>query len=358
MISICTPVEFASRLGLLDADQQLSVAGVADLIRTAVWRWGVCPQSTVSRNVLATCRATGIQMEDCKKVLETAYEALLSIGDVTKVNVGGRPTLCRVHPVWVPMAPKAGCLVGSIPNGVLHGSQSWNGLGQGGLVARHFVSNANTDAFIAEHDIREISHQLRSGPAQYMRHVSRDHLQGVSDLGSYWTSRVYDLDRSGIPCALGGISVLGGGVGSTFGRHELRTGRWAEAVPPGDWLAWRQGTPPSWCIVRVYDDGLGRCIDLYDFETWKWCLLARGCHRGQHERVHVVPDGEYTRWHFSMPIPKQIHDLMVVCGVNCSGWTWLCRSEYTPVLNELLASYGLESVCGQGAGDSHQIDVG
>jgi hypothetical protein len=344
-----TARDVAAMLALGDPDAGAPrTAGVADIVRAAVYRWGQCPKGSVTRWVRQTLRAAGFS--DGYDV-EPVYSQLLAIGDIAEIQVGGFVRLARVKPLWIRLGEEHGCLIGSIPTGMLSRRRPFELLASSHSIARRFRMCASCAATIAEMEAECIGVRTWLGRYQFHDCAARRH-HTVEHLGDWWRALESDVANSGAPAGdLALYRFVGDQPGGFFGHAQAAHGRWyAGYAGEGTWLAARAGYSEdhmNYSLVSTRATG-NFAIDTYNYDEWTWCLLARGLAMGNPEVVRIHDGDAEITVEATCPMPQQLRRLIMLwCEPRDPGmtprdtWSWKCCAEWKNQIQTHLTSAGL-----------------
>lgn len=313
--------QLCAELGYLDVEGRLSDRKVADLIRVPLSRWGLSPKRTVLGYAREQLRVAGI--EDVASVRIT-LQRLVDLGECEEVYVGNESYLAPAEPRWISIDDGVAAFlsVSQPPNGI----SVIDGTNQD-IVRRIQIETDEHAAALQVAGVREISLAEWLVPLGYLSHARRRMRQPArSDaltLGSFWDLLEAELANGGLP--LGDeveVRMLSGCPGDFFGRHDTAEpeGRWETEAEEGVWFANRRGYGDGhWhpCIVAVDGDGK-RVLDLYDWDEWRWAVLARELCLSPEEVVQAGDGRESLR----IPLPNQLRAAMDIRGRPRSAWAW------------------------------------
>jgi hypothetical protein len=335
---ISSRTALATSIGLVDADGNPSLIGVAELFRSVLSRWGLSSRKSIVRHCAKQIDAAGLREIFPPEAVNDALDELIMRGEIQAVFVGHERFIAPSYPRWIRTSDDDGVLLGvaALPPGVQRGSplsstdtaRRITGLSTGGV------------ELLAMSNIEEISISEWLQPLQYRKFVHRRQDRPVRDhemnLANYWSFLCAKASEEGSPIADDSyIRYLHGDPGGYFGRYSAPSleGRWADEVGEGFWCAYRKGySETHWhpCIVKSTGSER-RCLDLYDHDEWKWAIIGRANLYGYVESIQQV--NEEIR--VSFPLPTQISTLLDLVGVSVGTWRWRV-SPCFPLLRSLL----------------------
>jgi len=318
-------------------------AGVADLVRAAVYRWGHTAKASVTRWVRLTLHATGFSDG---YDMNPIYSQLLAIGDIAETQVGGHLRLARVKPFWIRLGENHGCLIGSIPTSMLSKRRPFELLESTHSVVRRFRFCATCAATLAELEAECIG--IRTWLGRYHFHDCASRRQkAVGTLTELWGVVERELPNSGTQAGkLEHYKFVTGEPGAFFGNAQAASGRWRTGSPgTGTWLAARPGYSDdhlNYSVVSI--SGVGSLAIDYDFDEWVWYLLARGLATGTPEVVRMSHQGAQLMVEATCPLPQQLRRLMFLWCEPFDGWPWTCPAEWQVPIQVELESGGVKVV--------------
>jgi hypothetical protein len=345
-----TAREVAAMLALGDPDAGLPrMTGVADIVRAAVYRWGQCPRGSVTRWVRQTLRAAGFSND---YDVDPVYSQLLTIGDIAEIQVGGHVRLARVKPLWIRVGEEHGCLIGSIPTGMLSRRRPFELLDSTHSIVRRFRMCASCAATIADVEAECIGVRTWLGRYQFQDCAARRQ-QTVENLGDWWSALEREVANSGAPAGnLQLYKFVNGQPGTFFGQAQAAQGRWrAGPIGEGTWLAARVGYSEDHLNYSLVSTRAAKiaAIDTYDYDEWTWCLLARGFAMGRPEIVRIHDGDIQITIEATCPLPQQLRRLMFLwCEPRDPGiaprdtWSWKCVAEWKHSIQRELTSAGVK----------------
>ena len=314
---------YARKLGLIQEDGEISRRSLAGLLRAPLARWGLSPRKEILRYAREQLEAAGV-LDRAGDPLLNSLDALVRLGECVEVHVGGDRYLAPPQPRWMLTGRGIGALLGVAP--VPGGVEELQGAGND-IVRRIRVGNDEDLDRLHMAGIRQVSVQDWLGPPGYLRYAA-DREGRLLRNDEISLARFWDLLEAAL--AKGGQSLdedararaVAGEPGGVFGKVGAETceGRWTESAPDGIWCASRQGYGSSHrhpILMQV--SGLRRrALDLYDWDEWRWALLAKGRRLGEEERVERR-DNEVR---MSFPPPLQLASVMDLLGPRRAAWSW------------------------------------
>lgn len=314
---------YARELGLIQEDGEISKRGLAGLLRAPLARWGLSSRKEILRYAREQLEAAGV-LDRAEEPLEASLDALVRLGDCMEVHVGGDRYLAPTQPRWIPTGSGSGAMLGAahVPGGV----KELQGAGND-IVRRIRVENDEAVDRLHIAGVRQVSIQEWLGRPKYLRYaMDRTGRLLRSDeisLAGFWdlleaalAEAGQSLDEEAQVRAV--VGDPGGFFGSAFA--ETCEGRWTESVPDGIWCASRQGygSAQRHPILMQVSGLRRRALDLYDWDEWRWALLARGRRLEKEERV----DQRDNEIRMSFPPPLQLGSAMDLLGPRRAAWSW------------------------------------
>ena len=321
-MEIITPELLAKKLHLLDDTGALNERAIANLLRKALSRWGLCLERNLMRYAREQLKAAGV---DAGHVLRRVLERLKAFGECDEVFVGHERYLAPAEPRWIRTGDGVGVFLGPSgpPKGIVLDETE-----QSNDIAQRIMLNSDDDvAQLQASGVREISIREWLTPSYFLEHAARRIQRPArSDrihLEDFWHLLTDAIVDQGFPLSNDAdIRVISKGPGGFFGRrdaHEVE-GRWTDQIPEGVWCGVRRGYGEAhWHPVIVTFDGERRLsLDLFDFDEWCWALIARG--RALNSDEVVIRELESLKLTF--PAPTQIKTALDLFGYRVSTWTW------------------------------------
>lgn len=317
--------ELRSKLGLISDDGSLSERGLADLIRSPLFRWGLSRRSSLLRYARDQVKAVGVvdwKLQSLARVLKR----LVGLGECAEVLIGYDRYIAPARATWIRTGRESAALLGAArrPEGVPE--QILDSSGRD-IVRRILVRNDQDRAALRAAGIQENSIDEWLQPYKYLTHAARRKGHPVrSDklsVAEFWELLVSELGDRGLPLSVDAdVRAVVGEPGGYFGPWNATSceGRWSDATPDGVWCAYRRGYGEQhWHPMVLAAHGeQRRALDLYDHDEWRWALLGRGCSNGAGEQIERR-DG-HTR--LSFPGPEQLIAAMDILGPRSDAWTW------------------------------------
>jgi len=318
-----TRAELARDRGFVDADGNPSARAIAQLLRDASGRWGLCPRRALFRHAREELRSGDIPTELVPAVLER----LLALGEMAEVTIGHEIFIAPTEPRWIAIGGGRAALIGPLTLPAGSGLVEVSGLSPDDVVVRFVIETEECAACLDAAGARQVTLEDWLHPVGYLGHILRREGNAVRgdqcSLARYWERLVAAVAEEGLllgPDAE--LRVVVGLPGSFFGRHTASSveGRWAERAPDGVWCAYRRGHGDNrWLptLVSVDGDEL-RALDLFDDDEWRWALFARSKVLGVEEVVQRIAGEEGVTW----PLPAQLRAAMDLIGVPVGPWRW------------------------------------
>lgn len=356
--SKCSPEELAARLGIeVDSSGAVAWGGLADLVRQAVGRWSLVRPATLRRFVRRTLEAVGADSAGSLIRVSEAIERIAQLGDIEPVFVGDleRPADSGPDGEDALAAPPGARLAAAAPRHVRIGERRLIiGLGDslpfatepfgilGGAVslARWAQADEVTASLLEAAGFAECDLEDWLGAPGWLVHLERRRASLGAPLSELWTSLEGALGEIGMPVSdASRCAVVAGRPGGYFGRAEALDGRWqrGDSVVDGLWCGVLKGQREAHLrpvIAEAHGGRVVRALELYDFDEFRWALLARGCHTDQ----EVVRARE-GRLEFTFPCPFRWRRLAALCCVDGWEWTlppWLVAADLAPALTGAL----------------------
>lgn len=332
----------AHDMGLMTRSDTVSAFGVAELLRSAISRWGLTPRRALiafAREQLASVglaeTMSAVQVGDILARLETLGECVPAFIDGVRYIAPGSPR-------WVETGRGKGVLlsVHEAPTGIAFETVD---VEQDVLRRMSALTEAEVEilqvAGIAKYTVDD---WLR--PLAYSRHARRRSGSLVRhdqhSLKDFWELLMVELAENGLTLGADAeVRAVGGFPGSYFGRHnvDVMEGRWQSDIEDGVWCAYRRGySDAHWHPALVAVDGpRRRVLDLFDADEWRWALLAKGVSIGPKERVRLDGGAIYS----SFPLPAQISTVLDLLGPR-TKWSWQVDGDIPPSLGSLFDTEG------------------
>ena len=321
-MEIITPELLAKKLHLLDDTGALNERAIANLLRKALSRWGLCLERNLMRYAREQLKAAGV---DAGHVLRRVLERLKAFGECDEVFVGHERYLAPAEPRWLRAGDGVGVFLG--PSGPPEGIAPVEMTHSNDILQRIILDSDDDIAQLQASGDREISIQEWLLPLHFFEHAARRmNRPPRSDrfhLADFWLLLTNAAIDHGLPLSNDAdVRVLSKGPGGFFGRHDAHAveGRWTEEVPEGVWCGVRRGYGEThWHPIIVTSDGASRrSLDLFDFDEWNWAIIARG--RSLNSEEVIAREAGTLKATF--PLPKQIKTAFDLFGNRVSPWTW------------------------------------
>lgn len=320
-IEILTRAQIANDLGYTDVEGNPSDRAIAQFMRDAMSRWGMCPKRALLKHARDQLRAGDVPTDTVPRVLER----LVALGECAVVAVGHETYVAPAEPRWIDSGGGLAVLLGPVvapaetPRLATHDPSD--------IVVRVHVESEEQAAMLEARGARQVSLAEWLHPLGFLRHAVRragDAIRGDRvGLGTFWERLVDAVSTEGLqidPDAE--IRAVVGEPGEFFGRHTAATieGRWRDNLPDGVWCAYRRGHGDGhWLPTLVSVDGdQRRTFDLFDDDEWRWALLARSRAVGPEEVVQRPGDEVQVTW----PLPAQLRAALDIVGIPCGSWRW------------------------------------
>lgn len=316
-----TRANLAGELGFLDADGNPSARAIAQLMRDALGRWGLCPRRSLFKYARNQLHAADVITDAVPRVLDR----LVFLGECEETLVGHEVYVAPAEPRWVASGNGLAVLLGAViaPSATPRlGTQD-----PFDVAVRIRIDSEEHAATLSALGIREVSLAEWLHPLGFKRLAGRRSGTAIRndkcDLATYWES----LERAiGVEGLLLGpdaeVRAVVGKPGSFFGRQAAPTaeGRWREELPDGVWCAYRRGHGEDhWLPTLVaVDGGERRSLDLFDNEEWLWAFLARSIAVGPPEVCQSSGGEVLVTW----PLPTQLRAAMDIIGIPAGRWRW------------------------------------
>jgi hypothetical protein len=312
MLENLDPNTLRQRLGLeVDHLGAPAVGSVTAAARTCIKSWRASARARVTGYLNRQLIAAGFDEEQVRDRVTEVIDALIDIGDVTRVRLDGKDSLLLSSPSIVGVSDEEFIMLGKVDEQLLTGSNS-------SLYAR--LTSSVPAAPKATPFFEWI------GPPDFHSHLARRvGSQTDSTIREFWRCLTDALTHDGNPLDPIALRAVVGLPETTgfFGQHNAPgvSGRWASTVPDGIWCGVRPGRSPNeWHPVLAKVEGTTtRALDLYNWDEWAWALLARGI---------VTGAPEYSNWQngiltFQHPVPTQfVRAMRLLGGPGPRSWTW------------------------------------
>lgn len=316
-----TRASLAGELGYLDAEGNASARAIAQLMRDALGRWGLCSRRSLFKYVRNQLHAANLATDAIPRVLVR----LVFLGECEETLVGHEVYVAPGEPRWVASGNGLAVLLGAAVE-----PSSTPRLGTQDpldVAVRIRIDSEEHAATLSARGIREVSLAEWLHPLGFKRLAGRRSGSAIRndkcDLASYWESLERAISVDGLllgPDAE--VRAVVGEPGGFFGRQAASTaeGRWREDLPDGVWCAYRRGYGEGhWLPTLVaVNGGERRSLDLFDNEEWLWALLARSIAIGPAEVCKASGGEVLVTW----PLPAQLRAAMDITGIPAGRWRW------------------------------------
>lgn len=314
-------VDLAREQAYLDADGNPSDRSIAQFMRDALGRWGLCTRRALFKHARNQLHAAGVPTDTVPRV----FERLVSLGECEEVFVGHEVYVAPAEPRWVASGNGQAVILGAVA--VPSATPKLATLDAVDVAIRIRLESEEHAAALSANGIREVSLAEWLHPLGLLRHAVRREGNAIRhdqcDLATFWGRLERAIDEDGLlqgPDAE--IRAVVGEPGGFFGRRTAPTveGRWSEELPDGVWCAYRKGHGENhWLPTLVSVDGdERRTLDLFDDEEWCWALLARSHAVGPAEVCRSSAGEVLVTW----PLPAQLRAAMDIIGVPTGRWRW------------------------------------
>lgn len=318
--------QFASDLGFADVGGDPSERAIAQLMRDALVRWGMCPKRALLTQVREQLRTCDLPTDTVPRVLER----LVALNECAEVAVSHEAYVVPGEPRWVASGGGLAVLLGPIvpPDETPRLST----VAPTDISVRIHVESEEQAAALEARGARQVSLAEWLHPLAALRYAARRAGEAVRadnlGLAKFWERLVRAVSEEGLQLdAEAEIRAVGGQPGGYFGRHTATTleGRWRSDIPDGVWCAYRRGHGDgNWLPTLVEVDGDDRrAFDLFNHDEWRWALLARSRAVGPEEVVKRADDEVQVTW----PLPAQLRAAMDIVGIPSGKWRWRVAAD-------------------------------
>lgn len=320
-IETLTRAQLASDLGYTDVEGNPSEGAIAQFMRDALVRWGMCPKRALLKHAREQLRAGDVATDVVPRVLER----LVALGECAEVAVVHDAYVVPAEPRWVASGGGLAVLLGPVVAPAE--TPRLARVAPTDIAVRVYVESEEQAATLEARGVRQVSLAEWLHPVGFLHHAARRSGEAVrvDDLGlvKFWERLVDVVNSEGLQIdADAEIRAVGGEPGGFFGQQAAATleGRWQDVVPDGVWCAYRRGHGDgNWLPTLVAVDGDDRrALDLFDHDEWRWALLARSRAVGPEEAVQRSGDEVHVTW----PLPAQLRAAMDIVGVPAGAWRW------------------------------------
>lgn len=325
-IETLTRAQLASDLGYTDVEGQASERAIAQFMRDALGRWGLCPKRALLKHAREQLRAGDVPTDTVPQVLAR----LVALGECAEVGVGHEAYVAPAEPRWVDSGGGLAVLLG--PIAVPGETPRLATVAPADVAVRVRVESEEQAATLEARGARRVSLAEWLHPLGFLRHAARRAGDAVRcdqvGLATFWERLVEAVSEEGLqidPDAE--VRAVVGEPGAFFGRHTAATleGRWRDDLPDGVWSAYRRGHGDGhWLPTLVSVDGRERrALDLFDDDEWRWAFLARSRAVGPEEVVRRSSDEVQVTW----PLPAQLRAALDIVGVPSGSWRWRVAAD-------------------------------
>ena len=325
-IETLTRAQLASDLGAIDPEGNASPRAIAQFMRDAMGRWGLCPKRALLKYAREQLRAGDVPTDAVPRVLER----LIALGECAEVAVGHEAYIAPAEPRWIALGGDIAVMLGAV--GVPSETPRLATLDFTDLTVRVHVASEEHAATLEAHGVRQVSLADWLHPLGFLRHAARRSGNAIRGdqvtLATFWEQLIDVASERWLqvdPDAE--IRVLAGEPGGFFGRYAAATleGRWRDAAPDGEWCAYRRGYGDAhWLPTLVSVDGNDRrAFDLFDEDEWRWALLARSRAIGPEEVIRHSGHEVHATW----PLPGQLRAALDIVGVPSGRWRWQVTAD-------------------------------
>lgn len=313
MLEALTPETLRSRLRFSsDPDGSPVVTCVADAARACVRAWRSPARARVTAYLHRQFIAAGFAEDLVRARVSDVVDALIDVGDVTPVRLGGKMSLVLSRPRWIAVAPGDFAFLGKDDAET--------------PIASVLDGYVRRSATLADYASAEDFVSFMGAPG-YRRHLARRTSgRGEGALSEFWATLTSALRHDGQPLDASHMRAVVNPPGSHdgyFGQHNQPSvsGRWKVGAPDGTWCGVRPGRNQNeWHPILIGVSGSEvQSLDLFDWDEWAWALLARGSALGAPER---------SKWKsgilsFQHPVPAQyLRALRLLSLPGDKRWTW------------------------------------
>ncbi len=325
-IETLTRTQLASSLRYTDVEGKPSQRAIAQFMRDALGRWGLCPKRALFKHARDQLRAGDVATDTVPRVLER----LVALGECAEVGVGHEAYVAPAEPRWVASGGGLAVLLG--PTAPPSETPRFASLDPADIAVRLHVEGDDQAAALETQGARQVLLAEWLHPLGFLGHAARRSGEAVRGdqltLARYWERLADSASTQGLQVdADADVRAVVGGPGGFFGRHTAPTteGRWQAAPPDGVWCAYRRGHGDGhWLPTLLAVDGEDRrVLDLFDDDEWRWALLARSRARGPEEVVRREGEEVQVTW----PLPAQLRAALDISGVPTGVWRWRVAAD-------------------------------
>jgi len=341
--------EYLAALGLaIDEFGLPTRASLAELSRLALWRWGLCPRSSLTKFLLERARAARLDMAEIRTRIDQVINGLIELGDIAKVQTTAGTRLARTKPCWVRLSDEAGAVTGTLPSSAL--GEGFSGDSPDDLVRRFDPGTVTTSVALREHGVAERSLEGWLGTPGFVRSLAHRDTAADGPVAAIWDALVREVQHRNLQISnLSGVRALTSPPGGFFGQPDgvpEKLGRWGPPTEEGVWLARRQGhgQHQQSLVIQVSSKEQVVSLDLYDEEDFRWALIARGCALGERELITAAKDAHGIVLRATFPLPGHATRALRLLGhrPNEKGWSWRIRNAALPAAREAFERMGID----------------
>lgn len=320
-IETLSRAQLVSDLEYTDSEGNPSERVIAQFMRDALGRWGLCPKRALLKHAREQLRAGDVSTEVVPRVLDR----LISLAECAEVAVGHEAYIAPAEPRWVASGGGLAVLLG--PMAVPGETPRFATHDPADVAVRIRVESEEQAAMLEACGARQVSLADWLNPLGFLRHAARrkgDAVRGdLCDLAMFWGQLVDAVSEEGLQIdPEADLRAVMGEPGGFFGRHTAAAieGRWGNDPRDGVWCAYRRGHGDGhWLPTLISVDGdERRALDLFNDDEWRWALLARSRAVGPAEVWRRSGDEVIVTW----PLPFQLRAAMDIVGVPSGRWRW------------------------------------
>ncbi len=326
MIETLTRSQLSVELGYTDLEGNPSDHAIAQFMRDAIGRWGMCPKRALLKHARDQLRAGDVTTDTVPRV----FERLVSLGECAEIAVGHEAYVAPAEPRWVACGGGLAVLLGPVVPPAE--TPRLPVLDPMDVAVRVQVESEEQAAALEAHGARQVSLAEWLHPFEFLRCAARRTGNAVRvdtvTLATFWEHLVESVNGEGLQIGPDAeVRAVVEQPGGYFGRHTAATieGRWRDDIPDGVWCAYRRGHGDGhWLPTLVSMDGNDRrAFDLFDDDEWRWALLARSWAIGPEEVVRRSGEEVHVTW----PLPAQLRAALDIVGVPCGKWRWRVAAD-------------------------------
>jgi hypothetical protein len=320
-IETLTRFQFASELGYTDLEGKPSERAIAQFMRDAMGRWGMCPKRALLKHAREQLRAADVATDTVPRVLER----LVALGECAEVAVGNEAYVVPAEIRWVTSGGGLAVLLGPVVAPAE--TPLLTPLAPSDVAVRVHVESEEQAATLEAHGARQVSLAEWLHPPGFLHHVARRTGDAIRidqvALATFWEHLIDAVGKEGLQIAPDAdVRAVVGEPGGFFGQHAAATleGRWRVDLPDGIWCAYRRGHGEGhWLPTLISVEGdERRAFDLFDGDEWRWALLARSRAVGPAELVRRSGEEVHVTW----PLPAQLRAALDIVGIPSGTWRW------------------------------------